>query len=596
MSLIESYYKEYTCSYSNPLNCDRPLQTAESVKGAKFCWECGFPAILEEKAEIKGSRGNYQITNLLGVRGLGRLYSGIHLQNKQAVTIKEYLLPTRSFNDEEASKRKETFKRVAGVTLADGRNQNFRIINYPEAIADEKVERCYLITNDVEPSETLSKYLMEKGAMTPSAIRRFLNQTLQTLEFSHTQKLRLPANQIKSGLAHGNISLDTILIREESNENFYIYFCDLALWESLFIPPSIPQSAPAKLEDDLKSLGLVAFYLWVGKVKDDSGNQFINPRDVQNWPNNDSYLKQYLYNLIGLDAPFENAQVARQLLLQLPIEEEVNSLTPHNAGEAEEKQRFRRLLIFLLIFLVFLLVGGGIWFLLRMQKESFVEKASSRLLEGKCFSDVPNVQPGNFLYIGEKESTWSYALQQSPKDEKRLNDFLTNPIPKVQATFKYQTTETDEESLKQKVSKPLVKLSSDSNKYSFAITSLNKNITDDLNKEHIAYDGLLVFVPSSKKSGNLLSTLGEKISLENLRLIYTGKITNWKKLGGPDLAIIPYAPIEPEAIRLFQQIVLKDDEQNIANFEKTIIKQNTRTTIQEIIEQNRKNQNPGIII
>ena len=232
MPSLESFYKEYNCSYNAPLSCDRPLETAQQIKGAKFCLECGFPATLPMEAEIKGNRGSYQVTKFLGVRGSGRLYAGVQLKNREPVIIKEYLLPSRCFNQDEALKRKETFKRVGGVNLADGRQQNFRLIQTWEAIADEKGERCYLITKDTEPSQTLGQYLIAQGAMKAPQVREFLNQALQTLIFLHTQKLRFPSNQVLHGLEHGNINLDSILIKLDNPQFFLIYFCDLAKWEN----------------------------------------------------------------------------------------------------------------------------------------------------------------------------------------------------------------------------------------------------------------------------------------------------------------------------------------------------------------------------
>ncbi|MBW4501593.1 MAG: substrate-binding domain-containing protein [Scytonema hyalinum WJT4-NPBG1] len=587
MSSIDSFYKEYTCSYNNPLICDRPKQTAQEVKGAKFCLECGFPATLAHLAEIKG-RGIYQVTSFLGVRGLGRLYSGMQLQDKQPVVIKEYLLPNRSFNDNETSQRKETFKRVAGVNLADGRNQNFRLVNYQDAIADEKAERCYLITNDVEPSQTLGKYLIENGAMAASAVREVLNQALQTLEFLHTQKLQLPSNQVKKGLAHGNINLDSILIKPGLNRNFYIYLCDLALWENLFIPPSIPQPAPAKPEDDLKSLGLVAFYLWVGRTTNYSDTQPLDPRDAQQWPNTDDNLKQFIYRLIGLETPFESAQAARKALPQLLKEDESNSLKP--SLTPKQKKRFQ-IPLFLLVVLAFLVLGGGIWLLfwiLNKPQEDYTHWNKLSI----NFSDVTGVTRGNFIYTGEKNGTWNVVLAQRPENQNPLNDLLRNPIPNVKATFNYQAVATEAPNS----SKPLEKVLTDNN-YSFAMTSLEDNVTDDLNQKAVAYDGLLVFVGATNKEGNLPTALAGQISLENLRKIYTGKITNWQVLGGPDLSIIPYAPIEPEAIALFQKIVLNNEEQNIADFKKTVGVNNkeTKHTLQQISSEVEENRNPGII-
>ena len=49
----------------------------------------------------------------------------------------------------------------------------------------------------------------------------------------------------------------------------------------------------------------------------------------------------------------------------------------------------------------------------------------------------------------------------------------------------------------------------------------------------VARDGLAVYVNAS-------SSLTE-ISIPDLKQIFTGKLTNWKQLGGPDAKIIPYS-------------------------------------------------------
>ena len=49
----------------------------------------------------------------------------------------------------------------------------------------------------------------------------------------------------------------------------------------------------------------------------------------------------------------------------------------------------------------------------------------------------------------------------------------------------------------------------------------------------MARDGLSVYV-------NAANPLGE-LSMDQLKLIFTGKITNWKELGGPDAKIIVYS-------------------------------------------------------
>ncbi|MBD2416025.1 serine/threonine protein kinase [Nostoc calcicola FACHB-389] len=591
MPSFESFYQEYPCSYNSPLNCDRPFQTAQQIKGAKFCLECGFPATLPQEAEIKGSQGTYQIGSFSGVRGLGRLYSGIQLKDKQPVIIKEYLLPNRCFNENETLKRKESFKRVGGVSLADSRIQNFRLVETKEAIADDKGERCYLIAKGIDSSQTLSQYIIENGAMTPLQVREVLNQALQTMQFLHTQKLRFPSNQIQLGLTHGNINLDSTLIKVESRQKFSIYFCDLAIWENLFIPPVIAQPTPARPEQDLHSLGMVAFYLWVGRTTNLSSNQPLDPRDNQQWPDTDNHLKQFIYRLIGLETTFENAEAARQGLLQLPKEDSANSSVRSSTSEIIEK-RLPMPLILLLALLGLLLVGGGIWYFLLRNKPDPVNKYIewSRLVRN--FSEVPNVPSGQFTYTGEKDSSWSYILTQ-PVDNSRLGDLLAKPKADATAAYNYQSV------LSADVNNPIKSIEEvQTGKKDFAITTLGNNITSKLTKERVAYDGLIVFVAFNKRDSNLANALGGQISLEQLRQIYTGKITNWQqinsKLPNP-LEIKPFAPTEPEAIAKFQELVLKNDPQDKALFAAKVTKLDTTKTQNQIRSEILEGRATGII-
>jgi ABC-type phosphate transport system substrate-binding protein len=591
MPSLESFYQEYPCSYNSPLNCDRPFQTAQQIKGAKFCLECGFLATLPQEAEIKGSQGTYQINSYCGVRGLGRLYSGIQLKDKQPVIIKEYLLPSRSFNENETIKRKETFKRVGGISLADSRIQNFRLVETKEAIADDKIERCYLIAKGIDSSQTLAKYIIEKGAMTPPQVREFLNQALQTLQFLHTQKLRFPSNQVQLGLTHGNINLDSILIKLEAHQKFSIYFCDLAIWENLFIPPIIPQPSPARPEQDLQSLGMVAFYLWVGRTTNLSSNQPLDPRDNQQWPDTDNHLKQFIYRLMGLETFFASAEAARQALLQLPKEDNTN-IPVGSSAAVEVQKRLPMPLILLLGILAFLLLGGGIWYWLLSGKKTNEPNLTQWRMLLRAFAEVPNLPSGNFTYTGEKDSTWSFILTQ-PVDDSRLGNLLTKPRPDATAIYKYESI------LSADVNNPIKSIEEvQTGKKDFAITSLENRITSQLKKEQIAYDGLIVFVAFNKRDSNLANALGGQISLEQLRQIYTGKITNWQqinpKLANP-LEIKPFAPTEPEAIAKFQEIILQNNPQDKALFAAKVTQQDTTKTQNQIRSETLEGRATGII-
>ncbi|BAY06915.1 substrate-binding domain-containing protein [Calothrix sp. NIES-2098] len=588
MPSSEYFYQEYPCSYNAPLNCDRPFQTAQEIKGARFCLECGFPATLPQEAEIKGNLGIYQVHNYLGARGNGRLYAGIHLKDRQPVIIKEYLLPSRCFNEKETQDRKETFKRVGGVSLADSRTPNFRLVNTWEAIADEKGERCYLITQGTETAQTLRQYLTQYGSMKAPQVREVLNQALQTLEFLHSQKLRFPSNQVQQGLAHGNLSLDSILIQVENNQQ-YIYFDDLAIWENVFIPPSISQPAPCKREYDLEALGLVAFYLWVGRTTDYS-HQPLDPRENEHWPTSDPDLKKFISRLLRLENPFATAESARESLLQLPQEYQASSL--RQLPESEEKEKSIRTKLIGLGILAFLILGGGIWYYLwqRHQPED-----NSKYIPWfglvRNFSEVNNVPSGKFTYTGERDGTWSFILKQQV-DNNSLEDYLINPKPEVKAEFNYEpVTSIDLDNLNQ----PLEELAS--GKKDFAITSLVDKITDKLEQKPAINDGLLVYVAFNKKDSNLANALRGQITLEQLRQIYTGKITNWQQINSqlPNLEVKPFAPTEPEAIQKFQEIVLKNDPQDKALFAANVEKLDTTKTQNQIRREILEGRNTGII-
>ncbi|MCY7283219.1 MAG: hypothetical protein LH679_07195, partial [Cyanobacteria bacterium CAN_BIN43] len=122
-----SPYPQYRCTLGDPLNCREPLATME--RSTKDCRICSFPATLAEKAEIWGRRGTYRVVRCLGRRGIGRLYEAVQLGTEQPMVIKEFLLPRRYFNSEEMRQRQEAFISLAGVALADGRSQDFRLIS-----------------------------------------------------------------------------------------------------------------------------------------------------------------------------------------------------------------------------------------------------------------------------------------------------------------------------------------------------------------------------------------------------------------------------------------------------------------------------------
>jgi serine/threonine protein kinase len=588
------FYPQYNCFYKNPLNCDRPLQTTQEAKGAKFCLECGFPATLSEQVEIKGNFGNYQVKSYVGVRGYGRLYSGIELRDKQAVEIKEYLLPKSCFNQQESINRQQQFQKLGGLKLADDKIQNFRLVNTLEPIADQQeLERCYLITQAIESSQTLRQYITQHGQMTPSQVRDVLNQTLQTLEFLHSQKLRFPSNLIQESIAHGNINLDSILIQQKKNGAFQIYLCDLAIWENLFIPPTInpPTITSKEKEKDLESLALVGIYLLVGRTTVDyTSNQPLDPKNHQQWYSQDTHLNHYLERLIGWRDPFNSAESARQNLIKLPKADEVIKLYPSPANE-QHKKWYQKWSTWLLI-LALLLLGGGIlaYFLSRPNNTN---KQYVEWLELKQnLADIKNVPSGIFDYTSENPSTWTSIIRQKVGD-KFVEEILKKPKPQSQTIFQYQTS-TYTNTLTN-IGQPILEVKT--GQKDFAITTLTNQISDELDKKPIAYDGLLVYVEFSKKNKTIVDALDSQITIEQLRQIYTGKIKNWQQINSqlPDLEIRPYAPVEPEAINKFQTIVFNNDPQDQALFKDKVTQLDTTQTQRKIRQEILNGKTTGII-
>ncbi|MBD1847210.1 serine/threonine protein kinase [Cyanobacteria bacterium FACHB-63] len=563
-------YPEYYCSRNSPLSCDQPQATVEHFKGAKFCQECGFPIPLTPQQQIQGRRGTYQVKKLLGARGGGRLYAAVQVGSGQFVLIKEYLLPNRCFSPEQVRQRKELFSRIAGLTPADGRLQDFRVLSTLEAIADPQSDRALLVTQQKEAFPTLAQYLSERGAMSAAQVREVLAQTLQTLQFLHSQKFRRPSGQMDQGIVHGNISLESLLINGNADQ-FHIYLCDLAEWEFLFLPA--PSATKPQAIEDLTALGNLGFYLL-------NGNSKADPRDDRVWVRDDPALKQFLLQLMGLEAPFESAEAARQALLQLPQPESVQHLGI--ATPLESTSRISKVWWLLIAAIALLLLGGGLFYFLRPHSNADAQSfAKYKRLPSKTFSEVSGVSAGQSTYVSQKEGTWTVVLGLRP-EASLLGDRLTRPVPNTEAIFNHKPLDI-KPSLQENAETFAAIAAVQNRQADFAISSLSDPPPDNADQAQIAYDGLLVFVPFSKKAQNLPQALQGRIRLEDLRKLFTGEIKNWKELTQIDLPVVVHAPTEPEALRQFQQRVLNGDAQAIAKFQQIAKQQRTEDTQRQMV-------------
>ncbi|MBE9052217.1 substrate-binding domain-containing protein [Nostocales cyanobacterium LEGE 11386] len=563
---VDSIYRKYHCWNGNTLACEWTQKTLQQNPTAKKCLQCGFPTILPPKTEIRGYRGRYCIDSFLGHRGMGRLYQGIQVADQQPVVIKEYLLPNVCFNPEETRNRKQLFEHIAGLSLADGRIQDIRLNSPRDAISDPVEERCYLITNGNQDAyPTLRSYLAINGAMTEGEVRRFLNQVLQTLQFLHTQKFSLPSGQIQQGIAHGNISLDSLLIVADAKA-FFIHISDLELWENLFDLPTTKTVIPT-FAQDLIGLGYVAFYLLAGSEVDPVTHQPLDPKLAQYWTSVTPALKSFILRLLELNTPFTSAEEARQILLQLPplLPQEILIIT----GQPEvEKPKLRRPYLLIFGILGLILLGSLIWFLIQRFQN---QEISSEEVTVCCLKDVPGVPPGKYIYTGEKDGTWSYIRGQRNLilQDKSLEEKLQASQPKLEIIYQPEDSFTT------------VINHIESGKFDFGVTNLVNQLAPQLRHKEFAYDGLVVFVAFSysKREQGLPKALNGQISLEQLRDLYTGKIKYWNQLPGANLPNLPvklYIPPEAEVLKIFEQRVLKE-ERAIAAF-KALQNQNQQSS------------------
>lgn len=534
--------------------------------------------ILPKNQEIRGGRrGRYRIDNLLKDGERVRLYNGIQIVNNKPVIIKESLLPDREFNKKEAKERKEKFERVARVNLKNGGGQDFRLISPWDAIASANEKVCYLIFEQtISNSLTLRDYLANHGAMSGKQVRQVLYQVLQSLWFLHSQKLRFSADEVQEGLPHGNLTLDSLLI-VASNQSaidesqFFIYVSDLALWEDLFKPPTtkIAINTPEK---DLQDLGYISFYLLSGGTVDHIFSQPLDPTIEQHWyPIKDVPLKKFIHRLLGIDKRFASAYEARQALLDLPLEEQVEEpssriIETFEKGKNKNEQVIITLLIALILALLAGFLGRIIWLTLRNSDELQLPLIGSSS-QTCCFAKVDKVPNGEVKYATGTDGTWNYILNNASLSSytKTLAQELINREPRLQNYRQSNSTGDVIEDVR-------------SGAVDFALTTYVDELPKDLQQQVVAYDGLLVFVAfsNSKRKENIPNTLNGKITLEQLREIYKkGRIPNWS------------APKEFNSFKLYLPL---DNPTTIKLIDKLFTEGESAPKLEQLKERNRNEE------
>lgn len=571
-------YPKYDCLQKNPLICSHSQQYLDKFPAGKYCPKCAFPFPLKIQEKITGRKGLYQIENRLNYRNQGRLYQAIKNDNYKVI-IKEYLFPKKYFpNPADIKPRQETFIRLGNLQLTDGILRDFRLILPQEAISDLEQERCYLITDELGNLPNLKEYLKTNNLMTQKQIVRFLDQVLQSLEFLHQQKFLLANGVIKNGLIHGNISPESLLIKSENNNNFFIYLCDFYLWENLFDSASFSAST-LEPKDDLISLGYVCLYALIGK-KISEPSQIPSLKNDPKWQKIDLNLRAFIGKLINSE--FTTAKEARKGLKNLSLDKAKN--IDNNKGVKPPLKPIKRNFWGLFALFSFLGLGGIIWYLFYINSvktikyEPMVKYISNiiNIAEGRYKIAIPNskfndlvdtsiieenynIGTPSYVFLGEgivEQNTKFIDYIQTQINQNNI-PITFEPIyigNKEDAENKINTFEADFAIISDLKKQPECE---------------NENLgNNQFNTCSIAYDGIVVFVPFSTYKKSLHKALEGQITLAELRDIYLGKITKWNQLreNAPDIDIKILIPDEPMAIAIFEQEVLKNNSRDIKKF------------------------------
>lgn len=575
-------YPQYACSQGNPLTCN-----TASEQGS--CSVCHFPGILLPRTKING-QNQYEIVAFLGQRGNGRLYEATNLSNQSCCVLKEYVLPRQTFNFDQISERREAFTQRSGINLADGRSQNFRLVMPVEAIVPSlsSPERYFLVYGDEFTATTSLKQFLENKSPLPFAtIRNILSQILQSLEFMHQQQFRWISGQVQSGLLHGNLNLDSILVAEQ-NPGLLVYLCDFHFWESLFTSPLDPQCRPA-IAQDLQAVGKIAQSLTTTS-KDMQQSLGTTPIERQLRPDLSPADQQFIQRLTGeLDPPFKTSEQARQALLSLPpIPELDRPLSPVTTPQPIPTRPFQFHWWMALVFAYLFIGSAGIgWLYLRAQTKPSLVKEHIPC----CIDQVANVPTGPVMFLAEKQGTWDFLYTQ-PHLLKR-DTTLQRELNQAQAllqSWQYQPMLVSQDMLAanqpeaygQKVmallngeTANLINTNpADDIDPSFIITNHADDIDPSFGVKPFAYNGIAVFVSFgyAQRENSLPRRLKGKITLKQLRGLYTGQITNWQELGGPNRPVKVYFPDQDGLLRIFERKVLVDAS-SIAAFRKRIAAQ-----------------------
>jgi hypothetical protein len=565
--------------------------------------------------------GKYTIGHCLQDEGRKRLYEATQFSSSELVWIQEYLMPEAEFSDKQVATRQEAFSRFVDLNLKLGNGPDFRIVKLKDFGQDTR--RCFLITRPIYDSLPLSYYLEQHGVMSPLQVRSVLQQVLETLRFLHSAyRVRWSVDKSERGLYHGNLSLDSLRIRlsqaqgSRGEQQFFIYVTNFALWEHLFNPDSAAiatsNSSLGSISRDLKALGRVAFQLLVGGVLKPDSREPLNPKHDADWfPNRDYELKQFILKLLELNPPsFRGAEAALQVLRELPESDgaPLPELLPTPAqpdelaieAEAEPELDHNLIWLWLIVALGALgLLAGVFWFTTVFLPNSRIIPVAKLPRENCCMNDV-SVPTNTLKYAVESGASWEYAmdhsldgLTRSPGSHAPLetvlerrrsglrlelfvpepqildvsspDNLVAEPLSVPDESREDSTLQPSIESIHSTLTRTKIFDLLNAGQIDFALMQGDADLPPGLKSDVVAYDALVVLVAftDASQGPSAAKLIGEEITLEQLRQIYTGQLQTLNgyriKAYFPFGAQLAASSREEATIDLMRQILFKEN-------------------------------------
>ena len=550
----------------NP-NCQQPVNSDDRL----HCQQCG--RILQDRL-----RNHYKVLDTIGRGGFGKTYLAQDKDKLDELCVVKQLVFNEQ-NNEENDKAKALFKQEAKQLQLLGEHPQI-----PMLLAYfEENSYLYLVQQFIK-GENLHEKLKQEGLFRETQIKELLIDILQILKFIHS-----------NNIIHRDIKLSNIMYCAEENKYVLIDFgisktitssliqTGTSLGSQGYASPEQLLHGKATTASDLYSLGATCFHLMTG----------INPFKlwvyggyhwVKNWQD---YLKKPLSReLTAIVDKLIQKDIDRRYQTAEQVIEDLEPLVLGTTSSVKLKSSIKKNTSQSNVFL-----------------ESIDKSSSSKIkVSFKVLAAIATVIGLKILGFNTYNALYQSKIPANNiQENNRILSFNKEDFPS--GVFNYSSSSTWT-SIRTTID-PAINLFSPNFELRYT-----EPISRDRNSDtgiKMLLENRLSFSQSSRplkeeeyeKANRLGYTLEEKlvaidgiaiaanhslpiagITLDELKDIYTGKISNWKQIGGPDLPLVAYSrnPGGEDDINFFIKNILKGE-----NFGDNVVKvPNTTTGIRKV--------------